>query len=128
MKNKVIIILSIIIVILCVVLITFTIVLVSSNSNDNYDTNKSKYNNDSFGINFEDIEYDRRTDFLNETLKAFDGNIVDAWYKYYTWGGMIGPTNYIVAGFIAVSDEKIEEVEKRFDFRIWWSELTQIHI
>lgn len=66
-------------------------------------------------VDFTNIDYRRTTDSLNETFKALDGTIVDGFWKYYEWGStFIGPSNYIVCGFLKVTSDKAEEIESKF--------------
>lgn len=66
-------------------------------------------------VNFETIDYSRDIEPLNRTFKALENTVADGFWKYYEWGSTsLGPSNYKVCGFIIVSPDEIDLIEKQF--------------
>ena len=111
----------------CYILISILIVFLSSCtdifSKEYTDKNISKITTNAYlfdengVVNFESINYSRDIEPLNRTFKALENTVTDGFWKYYEWGTTsLGPANYIVCGFIRISPDEVELIEKQFSF------------
>jgi len=110
--------------IICFVLTLTFIVMLSSCSNnfEKTEVNRENENSETYSfdengiVDFSNIEYSEDIEYLNTYYKALEGTVVESHWKYYQWGINFGPSNFVVSGFMKVSDEEAEEIESRFTF------------
>ena len=89
---------------------------VKSESNEENE-NSETYSFDENGIvDFSNIEYSEDIEYLNTYYKALEGTVVKAHWKHYQWGINFGPSDFIVSGFMKVTDEEAEKIESQFTF------------
>lgn len=73
--------------------------------------------NDDGSINFESFEYCYDIKPLNEGFKALNNSIISACWKEYRWGdGILGPSSYMMSGFMEISSEEAKQIENQFVF------------
>ncbi len=80
------------VIILCIILATIMVLLVSyqvlfthsADTEKEYGVNPPDLFDENGIVNFESIEYCRKINSLNETFKAFEGNVVEGLWKYYS--------------------------------------------
>lgn len=94
-------------------------VLLLSSCTDGTASHDSKNNlfDENGTANLETIEYSRDIEPLNRTFKGLKENIVDGFWKYYEWGVTdLGPSTYIVSGFIMVSPNESDKICNQYAF------------
>ena len=104
----------------------FVLFLIISLFSCGYDLNNSNivtktdmnYEDISMKENFDGIEYRNDIDYINKYFKALEDSVVEAYWKYFEYPSSvrIGPSNFVVSGFIKVSEEEVEKIEGLFTF------------